>query len=137
MEQLKHQDELRDFAEVPLDVCEIEDSELELAIQIIEQRANEAFEPERYTDEIRSRMMELIEQKVEGKDISVPPEEKPEAKIIDLMEALKASVGGAGKAAGKASGKAARKAPRKPRSASRKPTTASAKGKKTSKRKTG
>ena len=138
MEQLKHQDELRDFADVPLDVCEIEDSELELAIQIIEQRANEAFEPERYTDEIRSRMMELIEQKVEGKDISVPPEEKPEAKIIDLMEALKASVGGAGKAAaGKASGKAARKAPRKPRSASRKPTTASAKGKKTSKRKTG
>ncbi len=137
MEQLKHQDELRDFAEVPLDVCEIEDSELELAIQIIEQRANETFEPERYTDEIRSRMMELIEQKVEGKDISVPPEEKPEAKIIDLMEALKASVGGAGKAAGKASGKAARNAPRRPRSAGRKPTTASAKGKKTSKRKIG
>ena len=122
MEQLKHQDELRDFAEVPLDVCEIEDGELELAIQIIEQRANEAFEPERYTDEIRSRMLELIEQKVEGKDISVPPEEKPEAKIIDLMEALKASVGGAGKAGSKAS----RKAPRKPRSASKKPTTASA-----------
>ena len=38
--------------------------------------------------------MELIQQKVDGKDISVPPEEKPEAKIIDLMEALKATVGG-------------------------------------------
>ena len=133
MEQLKHQDELRDFAEVPLDVCEIEDSELELAIQIIEQRANEAFEPERYTDEIRSRMLELIEQKVEGKDISVPPEEKPEARIIDLMEALKASVG----SAGTASRKVSRKAPRKPRSASKKSTTVSAKEKKTSKRKTG
>jgi DNA end-binding protein Ku len=141
MEQLKHQDELRPFSEVPLDVCDIEDSELELAIQIIEQRANEAFEPERYTDEIRSRMLELIEQKVEGKDISVPPEEKPEAKIIDLMEALKASVGGpkqAGQKAGaQARRKASRKAPHKPRSASRKPTTAPAKGKKTSKRKSG
>ncbi len=141
MEQLKHQDELRPFSEVPLDVCDIEDSELELAIQIIEQRANEAFEPERYTDEIRSRMLELIEQKVEGKDISVPPEEKPEAKIIDLMEALKASVGGpkqAGQKAGaQARRKARRKAPHKPRSASRKPTTAPAKGKKTSKRKSG
>jgi DNA end-binding protein Ku len=81
-------------------------------------------------------MLELIEQKVEGKDISVPPEEKPEAKIIDLMEALKASVGGPQQAR--------RKAPRKPRSASKKPTkvsakdtTASTKEKKTSKRKTG
>ena len=151
MEQLKHQDELRPFSEVPLDVCDIEDSELELAIQIIEQRANEAFEPERYTDEIRSRMLELIEQKVEGKDISVPPEEKPEAKIIDLMEALKASVGRQKQARQEASRKARRKAPRKPRSASKKPTkvsakdtkvsakdtTASAKEKKTSKRKTG
>ncbi|MCZ6890189.1 MAG: Ku protein [Gammaproteobacteria bacterium] len=94
MEQLKHQDELRRFDEVPLDTLEIADGELELAIQIIEQRTNESFEPEAYEDEQRSRIMELIQQKVDGKDISVPPEEKPEAKIIDLMEALKATVGG-------------------------------------------
>jgi DNA end-binding protein Ku len=140
LEQLKHREELRPFEDVPLDVCDIEDSELELAIQIIEQRTNEAFEPDRYSDEIRSRIMELIEQKVEGRDISVPPEEAPEAKIIDLMEALKASVdevpsrGRSTPTRAKATPrKAGAKAPRKPRSATKKTPTA----KKTSKRKTG
>jgi DNA end-binding protein Ku len=93
MEQLKHAEELRPFAEVPLDGCAIDKSELELAIQIIEQRSSAHFDPEQYTDEIRSHILEMIQQKVEGKEISVPPEERPEAKIIDLMEALKASVG--------------------------------------------
>jgi DNA end-binding protein Ku len=95
MEQLKHLEELRPFAEVPLDTTSVDPGELSLAIQIIEQRANEHFEPEKYTDEIRSRVLELIQQKIDGKEISVAPEERPEAKIIDLMEALKASVKGA------------------------------------------
>lgn len=128
LEQLKHQDELRPFDEVPLETCNIDEGELDLAIQIIEQRTNDAFEPEQYTDVIRSRIMELIEQKVEGQDISVPPEEKPEAKIIDLMEALKASVGEQ-----RAPAARERKSARKPRSASKKTTTT----KKPSKRKTG
>jgi DNA end-binding protein Ku len=95
LEQLKHQEELRPLAEVPLDVCTVDKSELALAKQIIDQRTNAHFEPARYRDEIRARILDLIEQKVQGKEISVPPEEKPEAKIIDLMEALKASVRGA------------------------------------------
>ena len=85
-----------------------------LPIQIIEQRTNEHFEPEKYTDEIRSRILELIEQKVEGKEISVPPEERPEAKIIDLMEALKASVAGA--STGARPRKPAQRATKKPES---------------------
>jgi len=93
MEQLKHEDELRKFDEVPLDVCEVNPSELELAVQIIDQRTNERFEPAGYHDEVRERQLELIQQKIDGQDISVAPEEEPEAKIIDLMEALKASVG--------------------------------------------
>ena len=93
MEQLKHADELRQLNEVPLDVCEVNDSELELAIQIIEQRTNDTFEPANYEDEVRERMLALIQQKIDGQDISVAPEERAEAKIIDLMEALKASVG--------------------------------------------
>ena len=93
MEQLKHADELRKLDEVPLDVCDVNDNELDLAIQIIEQRVNDKFEPSKYEDEVRARTLKLIEQKIEGQDIAVPPEEKPEAKIIDLMEALKASVG--------------------------------------------
>ncbi len=112
MEQLKHQDELRPFDEVPLDVCPVDATELELAKKIIEQRTNDSFHPEMYKDEIKARVLELIEQKVQGKDISVPPEERPEAKIIDLMEALKASV--AGKSAVDAKGrKPAKRAPAK------------------------
>lgn len=100
MEQLKHADELRQVDDVPLDVCEVHDSELDLAVQIIGQRTNDKFEPENYTDEVKSRVLELIQQKIDGQDIAVAPEEKPEAKIIDLMEALRQSVadkGGAGK----------------------------------------
>lgn len=93
MEQLKHEDELRKFDEVPLDVCDVNPAELELAVQIIDQRTNERFEPDGYRDEVRERQLELIQQKIDGQDISVAPEEQPEAKIIDLMEALKASVG--------------------------------------------
>ena len=113
MEQLKHADELRKVDEVPLDICEVNDSELDLAVQIIGQRTNDKFEPENYKDEVKSRVLELIQQKIDGQDISVAPEEKPEAKIIDLMEALRQSVadrGGAGKEskpAKRASGKRA------------------------------
>ena len=92
MEQLKHADELRPFADVPLETVAVDKSELELALQIIEQRVNDNFLPEKYEDEVRSRIMELIEQKVDGQEISVPVESSPEAKIVDLMEALRASV---------------------------------------------
>lgn len=97
MEQLKHADELRPLAEVPLEVVPVSAPELSLAIQIVDQISTETFEPTRYQDEIRQKKLELIEQKVQGRDISVPPEEKPEAKIIDLMEALRASVASSGK----------------------------------------
>lgn len=97
MEQLKARDELRPFAEVPLDACEIKDQELELALTIINQRINEEFQPERFEDEVRSRMMERIQSKIDGQEISIPPEEAPESKIVDLMEALKASISARGK----------------------------------------
>ena len=93
MEQLKHADELRKLDDVPLDECDVNDSELDLAVQIIDQRTNENFEPENYHDDVRERQLALIQQKIDGQDIAVAPEEQPQAKIIDLMEALKASVG--------------------------------------------
>ena len=97
MEQLKHENELRSFDEVPLEPTQIEQDELDLALSIIGQRVNEKFEPERFEDEVRAIMMDRIQQKVDGQEISTPPEEAAETKIIDLMEALKASVGGSDK----------------------------------------
>ena len=113
MEQLKHADELRAMDEVPLDTCDINDAELQLAIQIIEQRVSDSFQPEKYEDEYRVKAHALIQQKIEGQDIAVAPEEQPAAKIIDLMEALRASVGD--RKGGPAPAAKAPKAPRKSR----------------------
>ena len=68
------------------------DAELGLAKQIIQQIAHETFAPEHYKDEVQARMRELIAKKVEGQEITVAPE-APSGKVIDLMEALKASLG--------------------------------------------
>jgi len=126
MEQLKHEDELRPFSEVTLDACEINDDELQLALTIIDQRVNEKFEPERYEDQVRSKMMEKIQQKIDGQEISMSPEEAPESKIVDLMEALKASVSST-----KANGKA--KAAKKPAARARKKPATPRAGKKAAK----
>jgi DNA end-binding protein Ku len=63
-----------------------------LAKQLIDQGTNDTFEPEKYKDTVRERVLEAIECKVEGQEITAEPAEKGGAKIIDLMEALKASL---------------------------------------------
>lgn len=93
MEQLHYAHEIRSFDEIDTGDAEPKEGELELAIQLIQQISNEAFEPEKYTDEVRDRVLEMIQAKVEGEDITVSAEEAPETQIIDLMEALKASLG--------------------------------------------
>lgn len=93
MEQLHYAHEIRSFDEIDTGDAEPKDGELELAIQLIEQISNDEFEPEKYTDEVRDRVLEMIQAKVEGEDITVSAAEEPQAQIIDLMEALKASLG--------------------------------------------
>ena len=92
MEQLHYPDELRAFSEVPIEDATVKPAELKLATQLIEQAASDKFEPENYRDEVRERMLELIQKKVEGEDITVAPTAEPEHKIVDIMEALKASL---------------------------------------------
>ena len=92
MEQLHYPDELRAFAEVPNEDASVKPAELKLATQLVEQAASEQFKPEDYKDEVRERMLALIQRKVEGEDITLAPTAEPEHKIIDIMEALKASL---------------------------------------------
>jgi DNA end-binding protein Ku len=92
MEQLHYPDELRAFSEVPIEDATVKPAELKLATQLIEQAASDEFQPEKYRDEVRERMLELIQRKVEGEDITIAPTAEPENKIIDIMEALKASL---------------------------------------------
>jgi DNA end-binding protein Ku len=97
LEQLHFADEVRAFGEVPLEEVEVKAAELELAKQLIAQGARDSFDPKSYRDEVRDQIMGLIQKKVEGEDISIAPTEKVEHKIIDIMEALKASLNSADK----------------------------------------
>jgi DNA end-binding protein Ku len=91
MEQLHYSAELRPVSEVPHPDTPVKDVELALARQLIEQSSTDEFRPENYRDTVRERVLEAIQQKVEGQEITadVAP---PETKIIDLMDALKASL---------------------------------------------
>ena len=92
MQQLHYADEVRSFDEVGVPDGEVKDAELQLAVQLTEQVASPAFHPERYEDEAKKRVLELIEMKVAGQEVVLAPEEAPKGQIIDLMEALKASL---------------------------------------------
>jgi DNA end-binding protein Ku len=78
--------------------------ELEMATQLIESLTSD-FEPEKYRDEYRERVLELIERKAQGETVVVeaPPEEPK--KVPDLMAALEASIAAAKTPAGDGAGK--------------------------------
>ena len=99
MQQLKYEDELKSFDEVPLgEETELKPGELELAVQLIEQIASDDFKPDQYTDEVRKRLWDAIQSKIDGREVADDETEAPQAQIIDLMEALKASLSKNGEA---------------------------------------
>jgi DNA end-binding protein Ku len=112
MQQLYHADEVRPLEEVPVADRKSSPAELKLAEQLIEQVSSDGFEPEKYTDEVRKRIEQLIKAKAKGKPIE-PLEPRRKAEVVDLMEALKKSLG---EGARRAPVRAARSAPaaRKP-----------------------
>ena len=91
MEQLHYAAELRPASEVPHPETPVKEAELALARQLIEQSATDEFRPESYHDTVRERVLEAIQSKVEGQEITSEAA-PPETKIIDLMDALKASL---------------------------------------------
>jgi DNA end-binding protein Ku len=117
MHTLYYADEVRALADIDHgEGVKVKEGELDLAVQLIAQLASDEFHPEKYEDEYRKRALALIEQKVAGQEIVAPPGEPPKGQIIDLMEALKASLAGgdAERRGAKASGAdRERKPPRK------------------------
>jgi DNA end-binding protein Ku len=94
LQQLYYADEVRSFDEVPVEDAELKEQEVQLALQLVEQIASDRFQPERYEDGVKKRTLEAIARKVAGEEIrAVAPE--PRAQVIDLMEALKASLAAA------------------------------------------
>ena len=92
MEQLHYVDEVRPTTEVTVPAGEVKPMELALAKQLIEQTTNENFEPEKYKDTVRERVLETIQRKIDGQDITADIAPDSGSKIIDLMDALKASL---------------------------------------------
>ncbi len=98
MQQLVYADEVRPASEIPVGEAEIKEPEVQLALRLVEQTASEEFHPEAYRDEVRQRVREAVERKVAGQEISLAPAEAPAGRVIDIMEALKASLAAAGRA---------------------------------------
>jgi len=95
METMLFHDEVvpsHDLDELP-DAKELKasDRELKMAQQLIDSLSSE-FDPERYRDEYRDKVLELIERKASGEEIAVQPEAPQPARVPDLMAALEASL---------------------------------------------
>jgi DNA end-binding protein Ku len=92
METIFYPDEVRDMAQVPnVPAAEnVNEKELAMATQLIGNLTT-AFDPEKYTDEYRKELMELIHKKIEG-DEGIRPQEAPQRNVIDLMQALQESL---------------------------------------------
>lgn len=91
LETMHWPDEIREAQFDELEKApEIRKQELEMARNLINNLAAD-FDPEEFKDEYRLRLEEAIQSKIEGEEIAVPPAKEP-TKVVDLMEALKASV---------------------------------------------
>ncbi|SPA33115.1 Putative Ku domain containing protein [Cupriavidus taiwanensis] len=110
-QQLLFADEVRNIAELNIEEVAVSEAELKLAIQLIEQASEEEYDPTQYKDEEKARILAAIDAKIAGKHIVAPePVEAGEGgQVIDLMDALRASLSKKGTAAAK--GKAAAAAP--------------------------
>jgi DNA end-binding protein Ku len=94
METMLFADEIVDptsLDETPVSDGKATKRELEMAQQLIESLSGD-FEPEKYRDEYRERVLDLIERKAQGEEIAVQPAAEEPAKVPDLMAALEASI---------------------------------------------
>jgi DNA end-binding protein Ku len=90
---LYYADEVRGFEDIDLGgELALKPNEIELAVQLIEQLASKSFDPSKYEDEYRKKVLEIIERKVAGQEVVVAPAPQRRAQVIDIMEALKASL---------------------------------------------
>ena len=93
METIHFPDEVRKTLDVPNvpEEDKVTDKELDTAIMLIDQLTTE-FEPDKYKDDYRTALLELIEAKRTGKELVTPTEKEPVSNVTDLMAALQASI---------------------------------------------
>jgi len=99
LQQLYYPNEIRSIDEIELGDASVKDNELKMAIQLAEMGATEEFHPENYRDEQTEKTRAMIQRKIDGEEITSLDTQEPRAQVIDLMEALRASLGGSRPAA--------------------------------------
>lgn len=96
LQQLLYADEVRSFKELNIEPVEVSTPELQLALQLIDQISEPAYDPTQFKDEEKQRVLEAIDRKIAGQEVvaSVHAEDEPVGgQVIDLMAALQASLG--------------------------------------------
>jgi len=87
-------DEVRSFDEIPKgESAKISSAETGLAVRLIEELSNDEFEPDKYEDEYSQRVLNLVNKKAEGQEITLAQPQPQRGQVIDLMAALKGSLG--------------------------------------------
>lgn len=99
MNTLHWPDEIRPVTELKglTDGADVNPRELQMAKALVENLAEEHFDPNRYEDQYHTALMEVVKAKVEGEEVVAAPEAETAPAVMDLMEALKASVDAAKK----------------------------------------
>ena len=93
MQQLLYSGEVRSLRDIDIPKTDVKPAELKLAQQLIEQQSVDTFDPAAYKDEVRERIEAAVQKKVEGQEITMAePAEPGGGQVIDLMEALRASL---------------------------------------------
>jgi DNA end-binding protein Ku len=120
MQQLRFANEVRPAREIDVGKADVKPGEMKLARQLIDQQQTDMFDPTAYVDEVRGRIEAAIQKKVEGQEISISEGPPPGAgKVIDLMEALRASLEKSESARASATKLGPRKAPKRVEEAAR------------------
>ncbi|HEX6362558.1 MAG TPA: Ku protein [Albitalea sp.] len=114
LQQLLYAAEVRSMREIDIEKADVSKPELQLALQLIDQISAESYDPAAFKDEEKERILAAIDEKIAGKQIvtSEAPEPAPGGQIIDLVDALRASLAGK-KPAAKAAAPAAEPKERK------------------------
>jgi len=122
MHQLHFKAEVRTIQELGVETVSVSEVELKLAKQLIEQLAAKRFNPNEYVDEHRARVQAAIQRKVEGKEVSIAeaPSFGGGSNVVDLMDALKASLSARGSRVAAMKRKAPKRAPASAQTASSK-----------------
>jgi DNA end-binding protein Ku len=95
LHSMYYADEVRDFAGLEIDDAAVGDKEIKLAEMLIDDLSEEKFDPLRYKDEYRLRLIDRIEAKTRGEVIVAESQpEKDSGEVVDIMEALRRSLEG-------------------------------------------